>query len=97
MTPHELRLWAHLRQLKPQGHHFRRQVPIEGYVVDFACFGSRLIIEVDGGQHGDDTHRAKDAARDDHLRREGLRVLRVWNSELDENFDGVISAIIAAL
>jgi very-short-patch-repair endonuclease len=97
MTPHELRLWAQLRRMKPQGHHFRRQVPIEGYIVDFACFGSRLIIEVDGGQHGDPAHRERDETRDGHLRGEGFRVLRFWNSQLNENFEGVVAAIIAAL
>ncbi len=88
---------AHLRTLKAQRHHFRRQVPIDGYVVDFACFGARLVIEVDGEQHGDDAHVAKDARRDAHLKAEGFRVLRVWNSDIDDNFDGVMEIIMAAL
>ncbi len=78
-------------------HHFRRQVPIDGYIVDFACFGSRLVIEIDGGQHSEDAHAVKDARRDAHLKAEGFRVLRVWNSDVDENFDGVMDAIIVAL
>jgi very-short-patch-repair endonuclease len=97
MTPHEIRLWAHLRLLKAQGYHFRRQVPIDGYVVDFACFGARLVIEVDGGQHGGDAHAARDAARDAHLEAQGFSVLRVWNSDVDSNFDGVMATIIGAL
>ena len=95
MTPHEIRLWAHLRQMK--SHHFRRQAPIDGYVVDFADFGARLVIEVDGGQHGGEAHVAKDAQRDAHLKAAGFRVLRIWTSDIDGNLDGVMEAIVAAL
>jgi very-short-patch-repair endonuclease len=52
MTPQEVKLWAHLRPLRDQGFKFRRQVPLRGYIVDFACFGARIIIEIDGSQHG---------------------------------------------
>jgi very-short-patch-repair endonuclease len=52
MTPQEAKLWVALRTLRPAGFHFRRQVPIGPYVVDFACLKHRLIVEVDGGQHG---------------------------------------------
>ena len=47
----EARLWDELRELRRQGYHFRRQAPIESYVVDFICFDQRLIVEVDGIQH----------------------------------------------
>jgi very-short-patch-repair endonuclease len=97
MTPHEARLWAHLRTMKSGGHHFRRQVPIADYVVDFACFGSKLIIEIDGGQHAEELHSARDRERDARLRAGGFRVLRFWNSEIDDNLDGVIQAINTAL
>jgi very-short-patch-repair endonuclease len=52
MTPQEVKLWVRLREHKPLSFHFRRQAPIDHTIVDFASFGSRLIIEVDGGQHG---------------------------------------------
>jgi very-short-patch-repair endonuclease len=97
MTPHEVVLWAHLRKLKSQGHHFRRQVPLAGYVVDFACFGSKLVIEIDGGQHNDDAQARKDAERDRRLRSGGFRVLRFWNSEIDGNLDGVVATIVGAV
>jgi very-short-patch-repair endonuclease len=97
MTAHEVRLWVRLRRLKQQGHHFRRQVPIDGYIVDFACFGSRLIVEVDGGQHALPPHAAKDAERDGHLRSQGFRVMRFWNTEIDRDIVAVVDAIVGAL
>ncbi len=97
MTPHEIRLWGHLRTLKRDGHHFRRQVPVDGYIVDFACFGRRLVIEVDGGQHSDAAHATRDAKRDAHLAAQEFRVMRFWNSDLDGNFDGVMQTIADAL
>ena len=64
MTEPEKRLWRHLRQCLPlERTHFRRQVPIEGYVVDFCCLGARLVVEVDGNQHGFDAAMQRDAAR----------------------------------
>jgi very-short-patch-repair endonuclease len=56
-TDAEGRLWRRLRRFPIAGTHFRRQVPIGPYVVDFACMAARLIIEVDGSQHGDDAQR----------------------------------------
>ena len=50
----ERRLWKELRQLRTQGYHFRRQCPIEGFIVDFACLSHRVIIEVDGYQYFED-------------------------------------------
>ncbi len=93
MTPQEVKLWVHLRALKDQGLHFRRQVPREGYIVDFACLKSRLVIEIDGAQHGEDGHRLKDEERDLRLATAGFKVLRFWNNEVNENLDGVVETI----
>ncbi len=97
MTPQEVRLWSQLKYLNGQGYHFRRQAPVDGYILDFADFGERLIIEVDGSQHGFDTGQARDAIRDEHFRRAGFRTLRFWNSDVDRIMDGVIDAILDAL
>jgi len=97
MTPQEARLWSRLRALKRRGHHFRRQVPIEGFIVDFACYDARLIVEVDGSQHATATHLVRDAERDVKLSAEGFRVLRVWNSDVNDDIDVVMDAILAAL
>jgi very-short-patch-repair endonuclease len=65
--------------------------------VDFICLRHRLIIEVDGGQHNFDAHARRDAQRDRRLAREGFRVLRFWNNEIDRNLEGVLTLIEEAL
>ncbi|MCW5723832.1 MAG: endonuclease domain-containing protein [Maricaulaceae bacterium] len=98
MTPHEVKLWVHLKTLnRVHGRRFRRQAPIGPYIADFASFDPKLVIEVDGGQHNEAEHRQRDAARDAFFRAEGFRVLRVWNNEVDDNPDGVMDAIHHAL
>ena len=97
MTPQEVKLWVKLRELRSLGHHFRRQSPILTYIVDFECRRSRVIVEVDGNQHGFDHHRDRDAARDEALSRAGYRVLRFANSEVDRELDGVMETIFSAL
>ncbi len=72
-------LWRRLRRFPISGTHFRRQVPIGPYVADFACMAARLIIEVDGSQHGHDDIRRRDDARTRWLEAEGYRVMRFWN------------------
>jgi very-short-patch-repair endonuclease len=81
--------------LRPQGFHFRRQAPLEGYVVDFVCYKYRLIVEADGSQHGEDKGLRHDARRDAIFHASGFRVLRFWNSEIDANLIGVVETIIA--
>jgi very-short-patch-repair endonuclease len=83
MTPQEVKLWVQLKYLNRQGFHFRRQAPIDDYIVDFAEFGQRLIIEVDGSQHGFKKGEAADRVRDKHFVGAGFRVLRFWNHEVD--------------
>jgi very-short-patch-repair endonuclease len=95
MTPHEVKLWQQLRYL--DGFHFRRQVPLGPYVVDFAEKTHRLVIEVDGSHHNDEPNLVKDAARDLYLKNLGYRVLRVWNFDVDRHMDGVIDAVLAAV
>ena len=97
MTPQEVKLWVQLRYFKPRGFHFRRQVPIGPYIVDFADKTAKLVIEVDGSQHGLADGAMKDQQRDQYLNVLGYRVLRVWNIDVDSNMDGVIDAISADL
>lgn len=94
MTDAERRLWSRLRHRQVLGVKFRRQVPIDRFIVDFATFDRRLVVEVDGGQHADNR---SDDARDLRLRSLGWRVLRVWNSDVLTNTDGVVQVIMGAL
>jgi very-short-patch-repair endonuclease len=70
---------------------FRRQQPIENYIVDFVCFDKRIIIEVDGGQHS--VNKDSDSVRDEYLKSNGFDVLRFWNNEIFENLNGVLEVI----
>ena len=97
LTPQEVKLWVKLRELKPLGFHFRRQAPIGRYIVDFISFGSQLIIEADGGQHGMAEGARSDQLRDAFLQSQGFRVLRFWNSDIDANLAGVMESILGAL
>jgi very-short-patch-repair endonuclease len=97
MTRQEVKLWVRLRELRAIGHHFRRQSPLANYIVDFECRQSRLVVEVDGNQHGFDEHRRRDEIRDKILAGLGYRILRFANFEVDREFDGVLEAIRLAL
>ena len=94
MTDAEKRLWYLLRAHRFQSYKFKRQVPIGPFIVDFACMGRRLLIEVDGGQHGESE---SDARRDKWLECRGFRVLRFWNNEVLKNTDAVLAVILSAV
>ncbi len=96
-TEFEKRLWWKLRELKQIGYHFRRQAPFRGYTLDFVEHNAKLVIELDGSQHGEDESRTHDERRDHVLGAHGYRTLRFWNTDVIENIDGVIEGIIRAL
>jgi crossover junction endodeoxyribonuclease RuvC len=93
-TDAERILWAQLRAKRFDGHKFRRQEPILGYIADFACPERRLVIELDGGQHNGSE---SDVRRDRLLRQAGFQILRFWNNEVAENLEGVLLRIREAL
>jgi very-short-patch-repair endonuclease len=78
-----------------EGHQFRKQVPLDPYILDFACLRKRLALEVDGSQHAE-ISRAEDE-RNRFLRSEGYVVVRYWNSEVMRNIDGVLLDLLAKL
>jgi very-short-patch-repair endonuclease len=96
-TEAERRLWWKLRELKQIGFKFCQQVPIDHYIVDFACLSERLIVEVNGGTHSSDDETRRDAIRERYLREQGFRIVRVWNSDVTRNMEGVMDTIVAAL
>jgi very-short-patch-repair endonuclease len=93
MTDAESHLWKLLRR-QQLGERFRRQCPIDRYVVDFVCLRRKLIVEVDGDQHAGSS---QDRVRDDCLVKFGYRVLRFWNNDVLENSEGVYGMIQIAL
>ena len=94
MTRYEVKLWLRLRELVALGFRFRRQVPFGAVVVDFACFRSRLVVEVDGNQHGFPEHRTADEKRDAALTVKGYLVMRFTNSDVWESVESVIETIL---
>jgi very-short-patch-repair endonuclease len=98
LTEPEKRLWWHLRNRLPvSGTHFRRQVPIGSYIADFCCLGTRLVIEVDGGQHSTAQAVAYDNRRTAFLETQGFHVMRFSNAEVMKNMNSVLDTIHAAL
>jgi len=82
LTPAERKLWQHIRLRQLSGHKFRRQQPIEPYIVDFVCLEKRL---------------ANDRERLAWLESQGFRVIRFWNNEIINNIEGVVAIIMNAL
>lgn len=95
MTDAEQRLWQYLRAGRLQGYKFRRQQPIGDYIVDFLCLAPKLIVEADGGQHGE--QQAYDQARTAYLQSLGFTVLRFWNHEILQQTESVLGDILQRL
>jgi very-short-patch-repair endonuclease len=96
MTDAERKLWHSLRGHRFQGLGFRRQVPLGPYIADFACHRAKLIVEVDGGQHGFEAHAARDRVRDAWLAGEGYRTLRFSNHDVLRRTESVLDTLFAA-
>jgi very-short-patch-repair endonuclease len=94
MTDPERRLWYRLRQKQLEGFRFRRQVPCGPYVADFLCISDRIVVEVDGSQHGENYG---DTRRDAWFIERGYRVLRFWNNDVVERLDDVVMTILGTL
>jgi very-short-patch-repair endonuclease len=90
MTPAEKILWEELRANK-LGVHFRRQQIVAGFIVDFYCHKSALIVEVDGDVH--DLQQEEDTRREKALSELGLRIVRFKNDEVLKNLSAVIEKI----
>ena len=95
MTPQERKLWYDfLRDLSPR---FVRQKPLDRYIADFYCPTRKLVIEVDGGQHYEQTGRENDEWRTQALNQAGICVVRFSNSDVDHHFNEVCASILAVL
>lgn len=94
-TDAEQFLWYRLRNRRLHGWRFRRQHEIDLFIVDFVCPDAALIVELDGGQHGEQL--IYDEARTRKLQDLGYRVLRFWNNDVLKNLDSVLEVIAEAL
>ena len=94
MTDAEAKLWYFLRDRRFVHFKFVRQAPIGPYVVDFLCRETKLVIELDGGQHADSD---RDVVRDAYIAGQGYRVVRFWNSDVFSNREGVLTVILQEL
>ena len=92
-TSAEATLWRALRGRRLDRWKFRRQHPIDRYIVDFVTLDGKLIVEVDGVTHSTDGELTHDAERTRVLEAFGFHVLRVSNADIYENLDGVLEAI----
>jgi len=93
LTDAEKRLWGKLRGRQIYGIKFRRQCPVSDYIVDFVSFEAMFVIELDGSQHMETRHAARDAVRDAYLASVGLRVLRFDNLQVLKELDAVLGVI----
>lgn len=93
MTDAEQVLWHRIRRKQIQGVQFYRQKPLLAFIVDFYCPAARLVIELDGSQHFEAEHQAKDQDRDAAFASLGLRVLRFDNRQVLLETDAILAVI----
>jgi len=96
-TDAEKYLWSLLRNRQLAGYKFRRQHPLGRFVLDFYCHEAKLCVELDGGQHAEPAQADYDRERTVWLNREGIRVIRFWNTDVLNNIEGVLQSILIAL
>jgi very-short-patch-repair endonuclease len=96
-TEAERRLWNELRDRRLGGHKFRRQVPIGPFIADFVCREKRLVVEVDGATHGEDSEVVYDQRRSGFLAAHGFRILRVNNADVYTALSDVLDTILMKL
>jgi very-short-patch-repair endonuclease len=97
MTWHEQILWLRIRRKQLLGIQFYRQKVIAGFIVDFYCPNSALVIELDGCQHKLDDALAYDNERTLVLNALGFTVLRFDNMQVRDDLGGVLNRIIKHL
>ena len=95
MTKEERKLWYEFLRSYP--FRFSRQKVLGKYIVDFYCAEAKLVIELDGSRHCENINMEKDSERTFFLEGYGLRVIRISNSDVSRNFQGVCEYIDAVV
>ena len=90
-------VWKKLRNRRFADYKFRRQFPLGNYIVDFICLERRVILELNGGQHGEAAQQAHDGTRDAWLRSQGFKLLRFWNHQLLTDWEMIEDTLWAEL
>lgn len=93
MTDAERLLWSKMRGRQLKGFQFYRQKIIGNSIADFYCTKSKLVREVDGGNHYSDEGKEKDHLRDDYMKGAGMTVMRFSDREVLNNIDAVVEEI----
>ncbi len=96
-TPWEKKLWMYLKGRKFLGLKFKRQVVIEKFIYDFSCFEKKLVIELDGSQHMEESIMQKDKQKEDFVKDLGYTVLRFNNSDVQNSIEAVLEIIRLAV
>jgi len=92
-TEAETCMWGILRGRNLNGYKFRRQHPINEYILDFYCSELKLAIEIDGQVHRNPEQLAYDLERTKNLQEIGIPIIRFWNSEVINKLPSVIARI----
>jgi very-short-patch-repair endonuclease len=93
MTDAEKLLWSKIRRKQFKGVQFYRQKIIGNYIADFYCPKSKLVIEVDGGQHYSAEGRENDRVRDNYMTGAGETVIRFSDRDVLKNLEGILEEI----
>jgi very-short-patch-repair endonuclease len=93
MTKAETKLWKHLQKNQFNDLRFRRQHPVNRFIVDFYCHALKLVIEIDGGVHNEAIQKERDENRTYELEQFGLKVIRFDNNMVMKNIEGVLKEI----
>ena len=94
-TDAEKQLWNELRDRRFRNLKFKRQFVVHPYIVDFICLENKMIVEIDGGQHAEQT--GYDQRRTAFLERAGYKVVRFWNNEVLKNIQGVLESLVVEI
>ena len=95
MTDAEKLIWSRIRDRRLSRVKFKRQHSLCGYIVDFVALDLKLVVEIDGGQHGERV--IEDEARTRVLEESGYNVVRFWNHDVLGNIEGVLEALVQEL
>ena len=95
-TPAEKIIWEFLRNRQMKGYKFRRQYPVESFILDFYCPKLKLAIEIDGGYHQECEQQKLDPFRERLIRDYDIRIIRFTIDQILGNIDSVLDEIRTA-